>query len=633
VASRAIEGLPLELGIRPSAPVVGIEHEYRVLDGDEQLNFADLLHGLNVDGVRLDPTDPNAYRCNWGGLITVDGREAEVATPPVALGPGCLTELDWRANGARSALATVLPPQLHLDGYSTHLSVELADRDVVGAGRLFVTRFAPAMMLLLDRPSSPGLLVRPRRGRFELGGEYCTGDQLRVAAAFAAAASLTCADALRSRATRRHLPAAVRARVRPSNIRAGWYVDRHAFGADLYRDGRRTRLRLTGGRTRTAQAHLHEAWACSRPTIETLLAANELELVDRVVDGTAPLPLEADPTTTETNASFDPNPFERVGRARCRPRFTVEPVAIGWDAVVFSLVGERNAIACIPRRSLDVFLDDLDAERLDEPIGHFLASPPSGRVLQAADQTRVPGLFDEVSSTEAIAPPERKPGRPPRFGARSGGPPGDRRSKSRRPPRRPRRALVAAGILVAVLVAAGVALASRGTNNKTAVPVAATSTSTTTSTVAPTTQPDPAIALTGNWAVTRAVTDSDNPSLPVGSNSDVVYLITAICNAGPCGLHVEAPGILGAVERADLTRTGDAFAGAITGSAPCGGINGTAQTGTTGITGTITLSLTTPFGQPPGLAGQLHIDEATSSGACNPATTSTTFTLAGHKQS
>jgi len=295
VRPRLVEGFPLDVKGRAGAPVLGVEHEYRVLNGDEQLDFGPLLHTLHVEGLRLDPTDPNAYRTSWGGLVTSDGREAEVAIAPVTLRPGWTSELEWRALVAHRTLAEALPDHLRLDGYSTHLNLEVDDDDVVAAGRLFVKRFAPAMMLLLDRPTSPGLLVRPRCGRLELGGEYCQGDQLRAAATFAAAGGLACAGAVRSREARRHLPRAVRSRVRPSNVRAGWYVDRRAFGTDLYRDGRSARLRWGAGHTWTAQAHLEETWGCARPMVEPLLDESELLLVDRVIDGTIAIPLEGAP--------------------------------------------------------------------------------------------------------------------------------------------------------------------------------------------------------------------------------------------------------------------------------------------------------------------------------------------------
>lgn len=469
---RLVEGVPLDVAVRAGAPVLGIEHEYRVLEGEEQLDFAPLLHTLKVDGLRLDPTDPNAYRTPWGGLVTSDGREAEVAIAPVTLQPGCTSELEWRSVVARRTLLDVLPSHLRIDGYSTHLNVEVDDDEVVAAGRLFVTRFAPAMMLLLDRPTSPGLLVRPRCGRLELGGEYCHGPQLRAAATFAAAGGLASAAAARSRDARRHLPRRVHARVKPSNIRAGWYVDRRAFGTDLYLDGRGARLRWGVGHTFTAQAHLEEAWACSRPLVQPLLAESELLLVDRVVDGALALPMEADaPAVWDPRGPFEANPFEHVVQPRQRPGFRAEPISIAWDAVVFRLRGRRDGIACIPRAALAQFFDDLDAGRLDQQVNLFLASQPQGRVLRASDQTGSPGLFDAISSPGDISPPERVPGRGVLGGAGGGAPADSRRNKNRRA-RGPKRALIAAGVVAAVVVV-GAVLATRGGNDKKNTTVAA----------------------------------------------------------------------------------------------------------------------------------------------------------------
>jgi hypothetical protein len=359
------------------------------------------------------------------------------------------------------------------------------------------------MMLMLDRPTSPGLLVRPRSGRLELGGEYCQGDQLRAAATFAAAGGLACAAAVRSRDARRRLPRAVRSRVRPSNIRAGWYVDRRAFGTDLYRDGRSARLRYGAGRSWTAQAHLHETWERARPMVEPLLDDSELGLVDRVIDGTIALPLEGGPTSTDHSHGADrDNAFGEVVRPRVRPGYRVEPASIAWDAVVFDLRGERDGIVCIPRPALPEFLADLDAGRLDEQIGRFLASTPEGRVLRASDQTGSPGLFDEMASPGAIVPPERVPGRGV-LGRAGGGTPADaRRNKNRRTPR-PRRLLVAGAVVVAVVAAGAIALAARGGDETKATVVAAAVSASSTSSTTTTTIPLP---FHGTFTTTYTVT-------------------------------------------------------------------------------------------------------------------------------
>jgi hypothetical protein len=268
--------------------VTGVEHELRVLGPTGIVDFRSLLHELPVDGARLDPGDPNAYRCSWGGVLTADGREAEIATPPFAVEPGFSERVLASIEAGRRALEAMLPPDHTLQGYSTHLNVQVSDRVVVRAARRFVDRFAPAMMLLLDGPSSPGLLVRPRRGRLELGGEYLAGDPLRASLVFAAGAARCCARPLRIGS----LPPVVRADAEPAVERFGWYVDRCAFGVDLYEHGRGAPLRRRDGRPWLAQQQLEAAWSVARRAIAQDASTEELELVDRVVDGTARLPLE-----------------------------------------------------------------------------------------------------------------------------------------------------------------------------------------------------------------------------------------------------------------------------------------------------------------------------------------------------
>ncbi|MEY2454708.1 MAG: hypothetical protein QOD92_4282 [Acidimicrobiaceae bacterium] len=184
-----------------------------------------------------------------------------------------------------------------------------------------------------------------------------------------------------------------------------------------------------------------------------------------------------------TRSAVQANAFEEVVRTRERPGYTVSPLSIAWDAVAFRLRGARDGVACVPRRVLDGFFDDLDEGRLDEAILSFLAAPASGRVLRNADQANAPGLFDELGSPGAIVPPERVPGRGV-LGRAGGGTPADvRRNKNRRTPR-PRRLLVAGGVIVAVVAAGAVALAARGGDEQkaTVAAVAPSSSSTTTTT-------------------------------------------------------------------------------------------------------------------------------------------------------
>jgi hypothetical protein len=102
--------------------LVGLEHEFQLVDGSAPVDFRRLIHTLPIEGVRADPSDPNAYRCPWGGAITCDGAEAEIAIPPVEVRSGFVHRaLEYSQHG--EATLRELVPSLHLDGYSSHISV------------------------------------------------------------------------------------------------------------------------------------------------------------------------------------------------------------------------------------------------------------------------------------------------------------------------------------------------------------------------------------------------------------------------------------------------------------------------------------------------------------------------------
>ncbi len=479
--SRRTAGEPLTLGRGDARRIFGLEHEYRVLEDARQIDFRAVLHDLRAEGLRLDPTDPNAYRCAWGGLLTADGPEAEVAIAPVPLVAGCTHEVERRAVEAHGQLARLLPERFRLDGYSTHLNVELDERSVVKAARLFSVHYSPAMMLLLDKATSPGLLVRPRSSRLEIGGEHSTGAHLRAATTFATAGALACGSAARSRRARPQLPTAVRGEIRPAKIRTGWYVDRSAFGDDLYQHARATVLHDRRGHRRTAEEQLIETWQLTRPFAADVFDATELDLVDRIVDGRAPLPVEDarfdEPVVDARMHDAEPSPFERVNRTIRRPGFAIEPRSIAWNAVVFDIrveQGERRAVACIPRRVLHDFFDDLDAGRLDTTIVAFLASPPADRMLVDSTQADEPRLFDGIGRADAIVPPEHGGRGLARLGGGGGTPADSRRDKHRRRPPRHGRLLIGAAVAVAAVAIAGVAVAARSNTHDTQTVSAAT---------------------------------------------------------------------------------------------------------------------------------------------------------------
>ncbi|MEO7129955.1 MAG: hypothetical protein ABIZ07_01085 [Dermatophilaceae bacterium] len=269
---------------------IGVEHEY-VLEGPSgRVDVRSIVDGLDL-GVRADPTDPHAQRCPWGGVVTADGPEAEVATPPVDVAPGAVAQVVALAAAGREALAEALGDVHRLEGYSTHLNVSAPRRGDQRLALRFATIFAPSLMLLLDRPTSPGLLVRPRPGRLELGGEFADGPVLEVALTFAIGGTLAAASM--SRRVARGL--AIEVSLQAAVERYGWFVDRRAFGCDLYALGREAPLRTAGsGERRSAGSHLERTWDLARTALAGVVGESELAAVDEVVTGSVSLPRAQD---------------------------------------------------------------------------------------------------------------------------------------------------------------------------------------------------------------------------------------------------------------------------------------------------------------------------------------------------
>jgi len=251
---RAVPGRRDRRGAPEAASLAGVEQEYRVLLDGQPVDFRWVIGRLPIDGQRLDPGDPLAFRCSWGGVVTADDGEAEIAIPPVAVEPGWISALLHHVRHGHDELRGALPPQFELEGFSTHLSFAMPEAVNDRVCRSFARRFTPALLLLTGHAESPGILVRPRPGRTELGLDHVDGGMLRAAATFTAGAVRMCAAAANGdRSASRLLPPTVRTKIEPSVRRYGFYVDRSAFGEDVLRGGRDARLRRRIGAALTGQ--------------------------------------------------------------------------------------------------------------------------------------------------------------------------------------------------------------------------------------------------------------------------------------------------------------------------------------------------------------------------------------------
>ena len=397
-----------------------LEFSVRTRSGG-RVHFGSLIHHLGLDGSALDPGDPNAYRCSWGGVITSDGAEAEIATPPVWTRPGFTGELQAWAESGKAALRRAVPHGIELDGYSAHFSAAMPTRLNDPVCRLYAETFAAGLMLLMDRANSPGLLVRPRPGRTELCGEFVEGEALPAVAAFVAGTARACAAAVRTRSAGISLPPRLDVRLAPAVHRYGWYVDRHAFGIDLHGGSRRALLPRASGGTISAQSHLELAWAAARQALADDAASSDLYAAEAMVTGSLPLPTEQWPDSLPRNESSPVIRFPAAGSAvaktlvSClcayvRPGFILSPVAMTWDFTIFEASGlVRTAYVCVPRNSLLGFVDELRAGALDDVIAAYLARSSQRRVLSAHQQTRSVGLYDQLGSPADLLAPERDP--------------------------------------------------------------------------------------------------------------------------------------------------------------------------------------------------------------------------------
>ena len=531
--------------------LLGLELEFSVRSArGGPVHFGSLIHRLALDGAVLDPGDPNAYRCSWGGVITSDGAEAEIATPPVRTRPGFTARLQAWARTGEAELRRALPDGMRLDGYSAHVSAAMPAGPNDRACRLYAETFAADLMLLMDRVDSPGLLVRPRPGRIELCGEFIEDQPLAAAAALVAGSARACAAAVRRQRGRAALPPRLDVRLARAVHRYGWYVDRRAFGTDLHAASRRALLPRAAGGTIRAQSHLELAWAAARQALAEDAAASDLQAAEAMVTGSLPLPAEqglpddapggehGEAVRFPLDGAVVPGPSRMS--AHVRPGFTLYPVAVTWDFTVFEARSPaRRAYACIPRDSLPGFVAALEDGALDDAIAAYLALTSRRRVLSAPGQTTRPGLYDQMDAPAGLLAPERDP----QTGHQESGVPGAKRGlarpgkrngqeqeaakKEQEAPRKaarfvPRAAAIGVAIAV-VLAGAAVAVISRAQGGPGNPPGLVS--------FQPTALSFPADPV--NTSITRSVTVTDNGSSPA--------TITQVTIGGPGAGRILGP--------------------------------------------------------------------------------------------
>jgi hypothetical protein len=386
--------LSIDLNPGPATRRVGVEHEYAVWSGSTQLDFRRLLPAV-TDGLRaLDPGDPRACRLPSGVMLTADGREAELATPPLPWDGSAPGRLDALLATERSVLAARVADVADADrvtGFSTHVSVTVPDQLVVDVGRQFVRHCGLATALVAEPRSSSGLLVRPRRGRLEIGGEYAEGEHLVAMVTFVGSAvSALLADV---RPPRLPQPVAV-----PAREKFGWFLPPEMTYADLLEQGRAAHAGL-----------LEAAWAWARPSC--LRDGVDPTPVDRLAAG-ARLRLEdqhtpADACTIRSEPGDVGSTGRRTGPRRLAGEVEAETLWLTWQYVVWVFGdGRRTVHAVLPVDQEPEFLTRLDAGEYDEVVRRELGRRLGRRRLVVHAQLGDAAWWHDVRPG-ALVPAER----------------------------------------------------------------------------------------------------------------------------------------------------------------------------------------------------------------------------------
>lgn len=392
------------LGRPHFARVIGVEHEFGVFEDGKQIDFSERIHDLQIPGSTLHPTNKDMFFTADGFAVIADGVVAEVATPPVTVEPSSVTSVATWAESARLELLR-MTPGLDMYGGSTHISISTGPNDRLST--LYARTFAAALMLLMDQPTSPGMLIRPRPGRLELCGEFVVGASLADAALFALG-SVAAVEA-HIEGTRDALPDFLDVTLERGRRRYGWYVDREAFGSDLYERGRDTKLRLADGSLMKGQDFLEACWDRARSYAARVATPKELNNLDRVIDGRDPLPMEAG-----SFGEVPKNPDRQVhdiGAAVSvlrTPIHSLTPAAATWDWVAWEVSNKTDSIvATVPRPLISRFIQQTTAGRLDDSFGIAIAANAQLAALQTVDQTASAGLFSAIKTGPALLPVDR----------------------------------------------------------------------------------------------------------------------------------------------------------------------------------------------------------------------------------
>lgn len=377
--------------------LIGVEQEFDLFSGESYLDFRRLFPQV-VARTRSVPfrNCDSAVILDAGYMLACDGREAEFATAPV----------DWHGDGCLSLAREAVRCRLHMlrllkesgvprvSGYSTHLSVSVPIGREWEIARAFAKTVGPALILLMEARQSPGLLIRPRRGRLEIGSEYLD-DERQIAAAILLLTGAVRAY-LQDPSLWRQYPRVRLKRWEAANIRPGIYLPHDAYGESLHERGRAAPLELTNGEQITAGKILESCAELSLCALKGQVSRSAARTLQRAVRKVGSLQIEQqrDPAVIKSRSSY-----RSASQAKTLIRLAsgsrdVTPAFVDWEGAAFSWNGKDvPLILGIPWSGLPQFFAAAEKKQIPE----FIASlGPAQAQLNSLNQLRAPRAYASI---------------------------------------------------------------------------------------------------------------------------------------------------------------------------------------------------------------------------------------------
>ena len=379
--------------------LIGVEQEFDLFNGERYIDFRKLFsqvvaHTRSVPFRNCD----SAVILEAGYMLACDGWEAEFATAPISSA----------GNGPAAVAHEVVRCRMHMlqllkrvgvrqvRGYSTHINISVPIGREWELAWAFAESVAPALILLMEARQSPGLLIRPRRGRLEIGSEYLD-DEGQLAAAIVFLTGVIHAYPY-NQTLWKQFPRVRLKKWEDANIRPGIYLPHDAYGESMHELGRKAQIELESGEKITAGKILESCAELVLRELNKQVSERALKTLRRVVQQTGSLQIEQEqmPGDIQRRAvHFSVLEAKTIqSLASSHSRLGITPAFVDWEGVAFSWTGKNvPLILGIPWSDLPQFFTI--ARKNDIPQYVASLGPPEA-ALTSLNQLRSAQTYERV---------------------------------------------------------------------------------------------------------------------------------------------------------------------------------------------------------------------------------------------